>query len=62
MHSHSLIPVSVDKIIIFQNSLRAFINTVCPGAYASMSKVNFKVFDQYVIKLMDVYGSKEEII
>ena len=27
-----------------------------------MSKVNFKVFDQYVIKPVDIYGSKEEIV
>ena len=59
---HSPIPVLVDKIIISQNSLRAFINTVCPGAYASMTKVNFKALDQYVIKPVGIYGSKEEIV
>ncbi|KAF8419128.1 hypothetical protein L210DRAFT_3510849 [Boletus edulis BED1] len=52
----------VDKIIISQNSLKAFVNSVCPGAYASMTKVNFKALDNYVIKPVGVYGSKEEIV
>ena len=54
--------VSVDKIIISQNSLEAFINSVCPGAYVSMTKVNFKALDDYVIKPVGVYGSKEELV
>ncbi|KAF8122279.1 hypothetical protein EV363DRAFT_1274846 [Boletus edulis] len=52
----------VDKIIISQNSLEAFTNSVCSGAYASMTKVNFKALDHYVIKPVGVYGSKEEIV
>ncbi|KIJ64834.1 hypothetical protein HYDPIDRAFT_111462 [Hydnomerulius pinastri MD-312] len=52
----------VDKIIISQNSLEAFINAVCPGAYASMTKVNFKALDNFIIKPVGVYGSKEEIV
>jgi hypothetical protein len=54
--------VSVDKIIISQNSLEAFINNVCPGAYLSMTKVNFKALDNSVIKPVGVYGSKVEIV
>ena len=54
--------VSVDKIIISQNSLEAFINHVCPGAYVSMTRVNFKVLDKYAIKPVGVYGSKEELV
>jgi len=54
--------VSVDKIIISQNSLKAFINSVCPGAYGSMTKVNFRALDNYVIKPIGIYGSKEEIV
>ncbi|KAF8548560.1 hypothetical protein OG21DRAFT_1422884 [Imleria badia] len=52
----------VDKIIISQKSLEAFINGVCPNAYASMTKVNFKALDNYVIKPVGVYGSKQEIV
>ena len=54
--------VSVDKIIISQNSLEAFINHVCPGAYVSMTRVNFKALDDYTIKPVGVYGSKEELV
>ncbi|KAI6101021.1 hypothetical protein EDD16DRAFT_1844403 [Pisolithus croceorrhizus] len=52
----------VDKIIISQSYLQAFINIVCPGAYASLTKVNFKALDQYIMKPVGVYGSKEEIV
>ncbi|KAF8548210.1 hypothetical protein OG21DRAFT_789725 [Imleria badia] len=52
----------VDKIIISQNSLKAFINSICPNAYVSMTKVNFKTLDNYVIKPVGIYGSKEEIV
>ncbi|KAI5998961.1 hypothetical protein F5J12DRAFT_286001 [Pisolithus orientalis] len=52
----------VDKIIISQDSLKAFINGVCPGAYASLTKVNFKALDRYIVKPVGVYGSKEEIV
>ncbi|KAI6143615.1 hypothetical protein BKA82DRAFT_2416446 [Pisolithus tinctorius] len=52
----------VDKIIISQNSLKTFINTISPGAYLSMTKVNFKMLDQSTIKPVGIYGSKEEIV
>ncbi|KAF8548831.1 hypothetical protein OG21DRAFT_1489037, partial [Imleria badia] len=52
----------VDKIIISQDSFKAFINSVCSGAYVSMTKVNFKALDNYVIKPVGVYGSKVEIV
>jgi len=52
----------VDKIIIAQDSLRAFVNSVCPGAYVSMTKVNFNTLDRFIVKPVGVYGSKEEIV
>ncbi|KAG8219200.1 hypothetical protein J3R82DRAFT_13 [Butyriboletus roseoflavus] len=52
----------VDKIIISQNSLEAFVNNVCPGAYISMTRVDFKALDKYAIKPVGVYGSKEELV
>jgi hypothetical protein len=52
----------VDKIIIAQDSLRAFINTICPGAYVSMTKVNFSALDRIIVKPVGVYGSKQEIV
>ncbi|KAI6141825.1 hypothetical protein BKA82DRAFT_829435, partial [Pisolithus tinctorius] len=58
----ALMPSEVDKIIISQNSLKTFINTISPGAYASMTKVNFRTLDQSTIKPVGIYGSKEEIV
>jgi hypothetical protein len=52
----------VDKIIIDQTSLSTFINTVHPGAYQSMTKVDFRVLDNHGIKPVGIYGSKKEIM
>ncbi|KAG1778913.1 hypothetical protein EV702DRAFT_1093073 [Suillus placidus] len=52
----------VDKVIIAQDSLRAFINSVCPGTYVSMTKVNFSALDRFIMKPVGVYGSKSEIV
>jgi hypothetical protein len=51
----------VDKIIIAQDSLRAFTNTICPGSYVSMTKVKFSALDSLIVKPVGIYGSKEEI-
>ena len=53
---------SVDKIVIAQESLQAFINALSPGAYSSITKVNFKKLDDLLLKPIGVYGSKEEIV
>jgi hypothetical protein len=52
----------VDKIVIAQQSLQAFINVLSPGAYSSITKVNFKKLDNCSLKPLGVYGSKEEIV
>jgi hypothetical protein len=52
----------VDKIVIAQESLQAFINTLSPGAYSSITKVNFRKLDNFFLKPIGVYGSKEEIV
>ena len=52
----------VDKIIISQDSLKRFINTIRSGAYASVTKVDFKALDDFIIRPIGVYGSKIEII
>ena len=54
--------LQVDKIVIAQESLREFINALSPGAYSSITKVNFKILDDLVLKPFGVYGSKEEIV
>ncbi|KAH9029442.1 hypothetical protein EDB85DRAFT_1532125 [Lactarius pseudohatsudake] len=52
----------VDKIIIAQESLQEFINALSPGAYSSITTVNFKILDDVVLKPFGIYGSKEEIV
>ena len=53
---------TVDKVIISQESLQQFINAVSPDAYTSITKVDFKALDQFMIKPLGVYGSKDEIV
>jgi hypothetical protein len=59
---HQFIKFLVDKIVIAQESLQAFINTLSPGAYSSITKVNFRILDNLLFKPIGVYGSKEEIV
>ena len=57
-----LVVVVVDKVIIAQDPLKRFINTICPDSYASLTKVDFKALDRFTIKPLGIYGSKVEII
>jgi hypothetical protein len=52
----------VEKVIIAQDSLKRFVNGICSGSYASVTKVDFKALDKFVIKPLGVYGSKVEIV
>ncbi|KAH9056526.1 hypothetical protein EDB87DRAFT_1636600 [Lactarius vividus] len=52
----------VDKVIIAREPLERFVNTMCPGAFASITKVDFKALDRLTIKPLGVYGSKGEIV
>lgn len=52
----------VDKVIIDQASLNQFINKLYPGAYQSLTKVNFTNLDKVGVKPLGVYGSKAEIV
>jgi hypothetical protein len=56
------ISLAVDKIVIAQQSLQEFINALSPGAYSSVTKVNFKILDSLTLKPLGIYGSKEEIV
>ncbi|KAG2088370.1 uncharacterized protein F5147DRAFT_789477 [Suillus discolor] len=58
----SIISDNVDKIIIAQDSLRAFTNTICPSSYGSMTEVKFSALDGLIVKPIGIYGSKEEIV
>jgi len=52
----------VEKVIIDQESLKHFINTASPGAYVSLTKIDFQTLDNASIKPVGVYGSKERIV
>ena len=52
----------MDKVVIAQDSLREFINDLCPGAYVSLTKVDFKALDDLAVQPIGIYGSKEEIV
>jgi len=52
----------VEKVIIDQGSLKRFINQVSPGAYASLTRIDFRALDNVNIKPIGVYGSRERIV
>lgn len=54
--------ISVNKVIVSQGSLSRFINYVSPGAYFSLTHIDFSALDQLLIKPVGVYGSKPEIV
>jgi hypothetical protein len=54
--------IIVDKVVIAQDSLQRFINALSPGAYASITRVDFKTLDRLMIKPLGVYGSKDQIV
>ncbi len=35
---------------------------MCPGAFASVTRVDFKTLDRLAIRPLGVYGSKDEIV
>ena len=59
---YELMGFIADKIVISQESLQMFINALSPGAYSSITKVNFKMLDNFFLKPIGIYGSKEEIV
>ncbi|KAF5388164.1 hypothetical protein D9615_000204 [Tricholomella constricta] len=52
----------VDKVVIDQESFRHFANDMSPGAYTSLTKVDFKALDKVIVHPIGVYGDKNEII
>ncbi|KAJ7246483.1 hypothetical protein C8J57DRAFT_1360578 [Mycena rebaudengoi] len=59
---YRVLDLIVDKIIIAQDSLRKFIDVLSPGAYTSLTKVDFNALDKRSIKPLGLYGSKSEIV
>ncbi|KAG9014447.1 hypothetical protein FRB93_013572 [Tulasnella sp. JGI-2019a] len=52
----------VDKILIAQDSLKSLIDTLSPGAYTSITKIDFAALDHVHIRAIGLYGSKSEIV
>ena len=52
----------MEKIIIDQKSLKCFIDEVSPGAYVSLTKIDFRALDSTNVKPVGVYGSREKIV
>jgi hypothetical protein len=52
----------VDKVIIAQETVKDLINALSPGAYESLTRVDFKAMDRVLIKPTGVYGSKSELV
>lgn len=52
----------VDKVVIPQQSLRRFVNSVSRKAYKSMTRIDFASLDKVSLRPIGVYGSKSEII
>ncbi|KAG8900672.1 hypothetical protein FRB99_005823 [Tulasnella sp. 403] len=51
----------VDKIIISEESLENFLHAICPGAYKSLTKIDFLALDLISVNAVGIYGSKSEI-
>ena len=58
----NLFVIVVDKVVIAQDSLKRFINKIRPESYASLTQVDFKALDHFMIKPLGIYGSKAEIV
>ena len=52
----------MEKVIIDQESLNRFIDKVYPGAYISLTRIDFRALDNANIKPIGVYGSRERIV
>ena len=52
----------MDKILIAQESLGRFTNAICPGAYLSMTHIDFSSLDDVSVKPVGIYGSRSEIV
>ena len=51
----------MDKIVIDEHGAKAFVNGILPGAYKSVSSVDFEALDKHRLQLIGIYGSKTEI-
>jgi hypothetical protein len=54
--------IAVDKIVIAQAELSRFLNELYPGAYTSLTKVDYNALDGVPVRPIGIYGSKSEIV
>ncbi|KAF8341346.1 uncharacterized protein EI90DRAFT_1724498 [Cantharellus anzutake] len=52
----------VHKVVIPQDSLRNLMNVLRPGAFESMTKINFAALDEVLLKPVGIYGSRSRIV
>jgi hypothetical protein len=55
-------PLPVDKIVIDDVGVSEFVNNLHPGAYKSVSSVDFAALDTQRLQLVGIYGSRDEIV
>ena len=60
--TYGLIFFPIVDHIIAQDPLKRSINTMRPGAYVPITRVDFKVQDNFIIRLVGIHGSKVEIV
>ena len=60
--THSRVCYAVDKVIIAQESLARFVNSICPGTYVSLTDIRFKVMEMLDVKPVGVYGSMDMLV
>lgn len=51
----------VDKVLIAQESLGSLLNTLLPGSYRHVTRIDLNSLDSKSIKTVGIYGSKSEI-
>ncbi|KAF8289765.1 hypothetical protein DL93DRAFT_2069130 [Clavulina sp. PMI_390] len=52
----------VEKVLISQESVCDLIETLCPGASAGITSINFNLLDTLLLKPLGMYGSKTALI
>ncbi|KAF8335492.1 uncharacterized protein EI90DRAFT_2913057 [Cantharellus anzutake] len=52
----------VDKVVIPPDSLRNLMDVLRPGAFESMTKIDFAALDEVLLKPVGIYGSRSRII
>lgn len=52
----------VDKVVIAQESLGGLLNSLLPGSFRDITRIDLAALDNVAIKTVGLYGSKSEIV